>query len=65
MYQPDAITHVTIKGIGYVISANEGDAREYEGTPGFVNEERIKKIKLDPTVFPTVNDYQNEANLGR
>ncbi|WP_299135426.1 choice-of-anchor I family protein [uncultured Tenacibaculum sp.] len=65
MYQPDAITHVTIKGVGYVISANEGDAREYDGTPGFVNEERIKKIKLDPTVFPSVNDYQNEANLGR
>ncbi|MGG8497415.1 choice-of-anchor I family protein [Tenacibaculum sp. TC6] len=65
MYQPDGITYVNIKGTGYIISANEGDSREYEGTPGYVGEERIKKIKLDPTAFPASEDYQNEAKLGR
>ena len=65
MYQPDGITYVNIKGTGYIISANEGDSREYEGTPGYVGEERIKKIKLDPTSFPASEDYQNEAKLGR
>lgn len=75
MYQPDGITYVKINGTGYVISANEGDAREYIDDKGtddekddediFVNEQRIKKIDLDPTVFPASNDYKNEANLGR
>ncbi|WP_367180218.1 hypothetical protein [uncultured Lacinutrix sp.] len=65
LFQPDAITYVNIAGTDYVISANEGDAREYEGTPGFVGEDRIKDFNLDPTAFPVSEDYQNEANLGR
>ena len=65
MYQPDAITSATINGTTYIFSANEGDAREYEGTPGYVGEDRIKDIVLDPTVFPVSEEYQNEANLGR
>lgn len=65
MYQPDGITYINIKGSGYLISANEGDSREYEGTPGYVGEERIKKITLDPTVFPESNNYQADEHLGR
>ena len=75
MYQPDAITYVNINGVGYVISANEGDAREYIDDKGtdtedddedvFVNEERIKKIDLDPTAFPNAADLQKEEELGR
>ncbi|MDG1714787.1 choice-of-anchor I family protein [Lacinutrix sp.] len=65
LFQPDAIVYVNIAGVDYVISANEGDAREYEGTPGYVGEDRIKDVVLDPTVFPASEDYQNEANLGR
>ncbi len=75
IYQPDAITYVNINGTGYIISANEGDAREYIDDKGtdtedddeeiFVNEERIKKIDLDPTAFPNAADLQKEENLGR
>lgn len=75
MYQPDAITYVNINGTGYVISANEGDAREYIDDKGtededddeeiFVNEERIKKLDLDPTAFPDASTLQEDEDLGR
>ncbi|WP_299337161.1 choice-of-anchor I family protein [uncultured Psychroserpens sp.] len=62
MYQPDAITYTSINGTEYIISANEGDARDYDG---FSEEERVEDLTLDETVFPQSNDYQNEVNLGR
>ncbi|GGX20515.1 choice-of-anchor I family protein [Aquimarina muelleri] len=65
LYMPDGIEYISIKGQGYVITANEGDSREYTGNPGFVDETRVKDIVLEPTVFSTDKDYQNNSNLGR
>ena len=65
MYQPDAITSVNINGTDYIISANEGDSREYEGTPGYVGEDRVKDLVLDATAFPASENYQNDENIGR
>jgi hypothetical protein len=65
MYQPDAITSVNINGTEYIISANEGDAREYEGTPGYVGEDRIKDVTLDETAFPASENYQADEHIGR
>ena len=65
MYQPDAIKYVNIGGTGYIVSANEGDAREYEGNPGFVGEDRVKDVTLDPTVFPDAATLQEDENIGR
>ncbi len=62
MYQPDAIVSVNINGTDYVISANEGDARDYDG---FSEEDRVDDLTLDETVFPLTEDYQNAINLGR
>ncbi len=62
MYQPDAITYVSVNGGEYIISANEGDARDYDG---YSEEVRVEDLTLDPTVFPASEDYQNEVNLGR
>jgi hypothetical protein len=62
MYQPDAIVAVTINGIEYIISANEGDARDYDA---FSEEVRVNKLTLDETAYPTSLDYQNDINLGR
>lgn len=62
MFQPDGITYVNIDGSEYIISANEGDSRDYDG---FSEEERVEDLTLDPTVFPALEDFQNEANLGR
>ncbi len=64
-YHPDAIAYYKVNGMDYVITANEGDAREYEGDPGFVEEDRIKDVVLDPTVFPDFETLQANENLGR
>ncbi|WP_298363780.1 choice-of-anchor I family protein [uncultured Lutibacter sp.] len=62
MYQPDAITSVNINGTEYIISANEGDSRDYDG---FSEETRVSKITLDETAFPTSQNFQDESKLGR
>lgn len=68
MYQPDSIAAFTGQdGKTYIVSANEGDSREYEDDNGngFVEEARIKDLKLDPTAFPNAEELQKEENLGR
>ena len=62
MYQPDAITYVNINNTGYIISANEGDARDYDG---YSEEKRVKDLNLDPTAFPNAAELQKQENLGR
>ncbi|MGK7938641.1 MAG: choice-of-anchor I family protein [Crocosphaera sp.] len=67
MYQPDAIAAYEVEGETYLVIANEGDAREYEGTPGFVEEARIgdDDIILDPTAFPNGDILKEDEQLGR
>ncbi|MEL4306570.1 choice-of-anchor I family protein [Joostella sp. CR20] len=62
VFMPDAIKHVAIDGASYVITANEGDARDYDA---FSEEERIKDITLDPLAFPDFEMFQEDENLGR
>ena len=62
MFQPDAITIVEINGTEYILTANEGDARDYNG---YSEEERVADITLDPTVFPNAAALQDDAVLGR
>ena len=63
MYQPDAIASFSFGGMTYIVSANEGDAREYDAP--FVDETRIGDVTLDPTVFPDAATLQLDENLGR
>lgn len=46
----------------FIVSANEGDSRDYDG---FSEEERIGDLALDPDVFPNAAELQANANLGR
>ena len=62
MYQPDAIKTFEDNGQVYILSANEGDARDYSA---YSEEERVKDITLDPTVFPNATAIQDEDSLGR
>lgn len=64
-YHPDAIAYYSVDGMDYIITANEGDAREYEGDPGFVEEDRIKDVELDSVAFPNAEALQADANIGR
>lgn len=63
MFQPDAIAYLKVPGYGgYLITANEGDVRDYEG---FSEIERVKDLILDETAFPDAATFQLEDNLGR
>lgn len=62
MYQPDGIKAVSIKGKDYIISANEGDSRDYGS---YSEEARVKDLKLDPETFPDAEELQKKENLGR
>jgi hypothetical protein len=65
MYQPDAIASYTVDGQTYLITANEGDAREYTG---FEEVQRVRAFcgpGLDPTVFSDAVNQVLDSNLGR
>lgn len=62
VYQPDAIGTYYAGGMRYTVTANEGDARDYDG---YSSEERIKDLPLDPTAFPNAAMLQSDSMLGR
>lgn len=62
MYQPDAIASYAVKDRTFLVTANEGDAREYDC---FEEESRIKNVTLDPAVFPNATALQADSALGR
>ena len=63
MYMPDAISFYEIGGVGYIVTANEGDAREYDT---FEEERNIgdSDYILDASVFNNVDILALSANLG-
>lgn len=62
MYMPDAIASYSFHGRTYIVTANEGDSRDYDG---FSEEARVKDLALDPTAFPDAATLQQNENLGR
>jgi hypothetical protein len=64
MFQPDAISNFEVKGTTYFVTANEGDAREYDA---FVDVKRIgdASVVLDPTLFPDAAILKGETKMGR
>jgi DNA-binding beta-propeller fold protein YncE len=65
MYQPDGIASFTVGGNHYVISANEGDARDYAAVNGgfaFNEESRVSTLDLDNAVFTTTEEATLKGN---
>lgn len=62
MYQPDAIAAYEVDGELYLITANEGDARDYDG---YSEETRVGDLVLDLAVYPDAAVLQDAGNLGR
>jgi hypothetical protein len=62
MYQPDAMVSYEVGGMTYLVTANEGDSRDYDG---YSEETRVEDLTLDPTAFPDAATLQLEENLGR
>jgi hypothetical protein len=59
MYQPDGIAAFTSGGQRYLLTANEGDARDW---PGFGEEERARDIR---TKYPNLPEVADNLQLGR
>lgn len=62
MYEPDSIASFRVGKKTYLVTANEGDARDWEG---FAEEKRVSSLTLDATAFPNAADLQKAGNLGR
>ncbi len=62
LYMPDGIATFDRNGKTYLVTANEGDAREYGDYTDVV---RINTLTLDPKAFPDAVTLQENANLGR
>ena len=68
LYMPDTIAAVNIQGTDYILTANEGDSREYEDkTSGaeYADEKRVKKLTLDSDAFTDADKLQKNKALGR
>jgi hypothetical protein len=67
MYQPDAIATLRKGGVTYLVTANEGDVREYEGLNAEgVEAVEIEDIALDVSVFPNAAILQSRPlGIGR
>lgn len=62
MYQPDALATVEVGGETYVLSANEGDARDYDA---YSEEDRVRDLVLDSLAYPNADTLQADDQLGR
>ena len=64
MYMPDAMAQYSVAGTTYLVTANEGDARDYDA---LAEEVRVgsSAYVLDPTVFPNADFLKKNSNLGR
>ena len=62
MYQPDGIASYEVDGVTYIVTANEGDARDYDG---YSEEERVKDLTLNPDYYENIESLQEDENLGR
>ncbi|HSF52334.1 MAG TPA: hypothetical protein VLA71_01205, partial [Algoriphagus sp.] len=61
-YLPDAIASFGVGANTFLITANEGDTRDYDT---YGEEERVKDLDLDPTAFPNADFLQEDKNMGR
>jgi len=78
LYMPDAIAAYRSGRDTYIVTANEGDGREYEfenargeDEISYIDESRVKDLEedfglsLDPSAFPLAGELVKNENLGR
>ncbi len=63
-YIPDALAAYSVNGTNYIVTANEGDEKEYEG---FTERTTVgdKGYLLDTDLFPNASVLKQNFNLGR
>ena len=72
IYQPDALASYEVNGTTYLVTANEGDAREYEAEDQsgedslvYTDESEVGDIDLDEAIFGDADYLQENENLGK
>ena len=72
MYQPDELQAYSFADQTYIVTANEGDSRQYEfedenGEEQIALDEEtsVRDVILDPVAFPNAEELQESENLGR
>lgn len=61
-YQPDGLASYLARGETYVVTANEGDPRDFDDYTELV---RVQDLPLDPSIFPDAANLKENRNLGR
>ncbi len=63
LYMPDAVSFYSVNGVDYIVTANEGDARDYSG---YAEEKKLgdSDYILNPNVFSNIEILGLETNLG-
>ncbi|WP_053364550.1 choice-of-anchor I family protein [Bacillus sp. FJAT-27251] len=67
-YMPDSVAYVNIRGVDYLVTANEGDATEWpEDDSTFINVANFKDVKdtieLDPSLFKGMTTAEAQASF--
>jgi hypothetical protein len=65
MFQPDGIAAFEHYGQTYLVTANEGDVREYSALAGGTEQRRISSLALDAASFPNAAALQAASAMGR
>lgn len=60
MYQPDSIASYKVNGQSFIVTANEGDPRDYSG---FSEQKRVKNLALDSSLKE--QNLQGDKQLGQ
>ncbi|WP_235922475.1 choice-of-anchor I family protein [Flavobacterium difficile] len=63
-YMPDAVANYSVGGTTYLVTANEGDEKEYTG---FVERTTVgaATYTLDPAIYPNTSILKQSYNMGR
>ncbi len=64
IFLPDTIRLYEVGGETYILTANEGDARDYEDD-WWSEEFQLRRLQLDPTAFPNAAALQATDQLGQ
>ncbi|CAI3795530.1 choice-of-anchor I family protein [Rheinheimera sp. MM224] len=62
MYQPDTLTSYNWKGATFIVSANEGDSRDWDG---YGEEARIKDLPRSADLIAKQASFYDDDGLGR
>jgi 2',3'-cyclic-nucleotide 2'-phosphodiesterase/3'-nucleotidase/5'-nucleotidase len=61
-YLPDSVVAYTARDKTFLVTANEGDTRDYDT---FAEESRVRDLTLDPTAFPNRAALRDVSAIGR